>query len=803
MPETRACQTGPRSSRQQLGPGRGGAVGGRRGEGDGGLLAEDGAPPGRGVVGAHVDLDPAVLDPDALADHRLVRQQGDLQDHGRAGGRGAHHLRLDLPVEAQLQGPLDDHEGGQALALPGVGRARGARGGGLGADQLERLAHRAVLGHAGQVPAVQGRDHHVWSHGVQGDLHGLATGHRALEHDLMVAGRQPHPQPPLVAQQRGAGAAVDQHGGGQPVLGQAGQRDRGGGGRADLQPQAQLLRARLQQQPAEAEAIRLAGRRLQQPGAQLIEQLLRAGTRRPGRRAAEPSTSSSTGTPGNQRRKLGPGLASALRNSSSASTITRATPTSATQRADPGWAEPECQPRARLDRAVPGQLDLGPLPARHPGAGLHLGVGVVGGEAAGCGGAAGGGDGAGAAGAAARPLPRMPETRGARANLAGRGRGFRRDAGQACEAARGPLGSSLADAPGAERLQHPAVADGLGQPVLVRHRRGGGRRARRDGLLGIEGHEPVGVQRAGAGREGRIDRAAHLPDGEGKQDQQQRERGPQPVQLGQLAQLTGGQRAHERLAEHDGEPDPGRGARLLHHQGEGRQRQQAGAAAEQAGHGDGDQQDQEQMQQGPALDPGGVHLVGPRGVHQPPARGQVQGGVHRLKAVGPAHRGDAPPAGRQAAVGLDRDLVVADLDAGAAAFGPAGDQLVDAADRHAAQEALGPHLQAPAAPEAGGDLVARRVAAAVEIQPQPPGQRELIGGGLGVAAPALLQRQGRAHLHQVGGQDAPGVRQGRLLRVDRGCARHRHHAQVGLTLPDPHLVPLRSRDRPGRGGSAA
>ena len=144
----------------------------------------------------------------------------------------------------------------------------------------------------------------------------------------------------------------------------------------------------------------------------------------------------------------------------------------------------------------------------------------------------------------------------------------------------------------------------------------------------------------------------------------------------------------------------------------------------------------------------------------------------------------------QAALGLHRDRPLADLDAAAVAAGQAGDELVLAGHGDAAEQRPGPHLQPPAAPEPPADRVARGVAAAVEVQPELPGERELVGGRVGVAAPALLEGHGGARLHEVGGERPPAVGQRRLARVDRGDARDRRHPQRGARLPDPDLVLL-------------
>ena len=132
---------------------------------------------------------------------------------------------------------------------------------------------------------------------------------------LVPARRQAQPEAALVADQRGGGLAVEQDGRGQPVLGQAGQRQGHGGGGAGLQAQAQALGRGLQHEAAEAEAVGLAGGRLQQAGAELIEQLLGRELLRLADPGGSARPSSSRGTPGSQRPKVAPGLASALRNS--------------------------------------------------------------------------------------------------------------------------------------------------------------------------------------------------------------------------------------------------------------------------------------------------------------------------------------------------------------------------------------------------------------------------------------------------------------------------------------------------------
>ena len=242
----------------------------------------------------------------------------------------------------------------------------------------------------------------------------------------------------------------------------------------------------------------------------------------------------------------------------------------------------------------------------------------------------------------------------------------------------------------------------------------------------------------------------------------------------------------QRQRQRRGQRPQRRGALVL------RQRQVAGGQqrprpAEQAPGQQRDQCHHEQVEQAPLADPRIGRAVHADRAEQAVAMRQVQGGVDAFQRQLPAGAGNRAAMRGQAQAGVQVELLLAQLDAAAAALALADQQRL-AILAGPLQLPRRRHVQALVMTQFAAEAVGHAEAAAVEVQPQLALQVQLVALAALVAARTLLDRQAGAVVQHEGRQLAPFARHAGLGRVG-GVAFHPGIAQGGSIVVAPDLLP--------------
>jgi hypothetical protein len=222
---------------------------------------------------------------------------------------------------------------------------------------------------------------------------------------------------------------------------------------------------------------------------------------------------------------------------------------------------------------------------------------------------------------------------------------------------------------------------------------------------------------------------------------------PEPAQRAREAPLR--HRAPQRLGCEHEQPHPVGRAGLGVDERERRECEAAAQRAEQAQRRHRHDHHHEQVEQGPARDPRRLRAVHARGVQQAPAGRQLERGCEPVEVGVPAHRGEPPRAGLDAAVGVERDGPERQLDTGECQPRPRRNGLVHAVHGGTPERGGEAHLEPGGAPQLALDAVGHGGAAAVEVEVPGAGERELVGPAARVSAPLLDEAQLAARLDAV------------------------------------------------------
>ena len=261
----------------------------------------------------------------------------------------------------------------------------------------------------------------------------------------------------------------------------------------------------------------------------------------------------------------------------------------------------------------------------------------------------------------------------------------------------------------------------------------------------------------------------------------------EPPDPGQLAEAAYRRRASQRHCPEQAQPDDEGRPRLAVREHERGQRDEGESPADQPVAGERREQDEEETEQRPARRPRSRQRVDATGGEDRPARRQVEPGAELLDVGGPADCREPRTAGC-ARVRRQAQGAAPQLDSGRAALRVRRDQLILTADDSPAQVAGRQQVQAPSTVQGAGEVVPKRVAGAVQVQPDLAGELEAVRRRLGLPASHLAELQRGVGTEQERGQRAPRVGQLGARRIDRRRARQLHLTQRLVRLEHPDLA---------------